>query len=84
MHIYHKVAIWHLMQAWARFALQCFSFTVGADTMASATLFTVDADRMASVTLFTAGVDTMGMGTVLPAGLSTLGVFIELPGLEHD
>jgi len=24
-HIYHKVAIWHLMQAWARFALQCFS-----------------------------------------------------------
>jgi len=26
MHIYHKVGIWHLMQAWARFALQCFSF----------------------------------------------------------
>ena len=26
MHIHHKVAIWHLMQAWARFALQCFSF----------------------------------------------------------
>jgi len=26
MHIYHKVAIGHLMQAWARFALQCFSF----------------------------------------------------------
>jgi len=25
MHIYHKVAIGHLMQAWARFALQCFS-----------------------------------------------------------
>jgi len=25
MHIYHKLAIWHLMQAWARFALQCFS-----------------------------------------------------------
>jgi len=25
MHIYHKVAIWHLMQAWARFALQCLS-----------------------------------------------------------
>ena len=23
MHIYHKVAIWHLMQAWASFALQC-------------------------------------------------------------
>jgi len=28
MHIYHKVAIWHLMQAWARFALQCFSFFI--------------------------------------------------------
>ena len=27
MHIYHKVAIWHLMQAWARFALQCFCFS---------------------------------------------------------
>jgi len=26
LHIYHKVAIWHLVQAWARFALQCFSF----------------------------------------------------------
>jgi len=26
MHICHKVEIWHLMQAWARFALQCFSF----------------------------------------------------------
>ena len=26
MHIYHQVGIWHLMQAWARFALQCFSF----------------------------------------------------------
>ena len=25
LHIYHKVAIWHLMQAWARLALQCFS-----------------------------------------------------------
>jgi len=28
MHIYHKVAIWHLMQAWVRFALQCFSLLV--------------------------------------------------------
>ena len=26
IHIYHKVAILHLMQALARFALQCFSF----------------------------------------------------------
>ena len=26
LHIYHKVAVGHLMQAWARFALQCFSF----------------------------------------------------------
>jgi len=25
MHIYQNVAIGHLMQAWARFALQCFS-----------------------------------------------------------
>ena len=26
MHIYHKEAIGHLMQAWARFSLQCYSF----------------------------------------------------------
>ena len=32
LHIYyHKVAIWHLMQAWARFALQCFSLLLGND-----------------------------------------------------
>jgi len=28
MHIYHKVAIGHLMQAWVRFALHCFSFSI--------------------------------------------------------
>jgi len=33
MHVYHKLAIGHLMQAGARFALQCFSLGLVLVTM---------------------------------------------------
>jgi len=87
MHIYHKVAIGHLMLAWAKFALQCFSYyncpwTVhsgppGPYTVLHMTLWS-PRDHYGSPPLFTTSLlftrkSTMNQGSLLMSKLGAPG-----------